>query len=161
MTLMEYLISSIHLISAIMAMLVSAVVLIIPKGTPIHKRIGYVFAVALLTVNISAAFMYNLTGSLNFLHAFILISLLSLFYGMGAAMRRKSKNWLDKHIKGMNGAALGLWAAGFAELTVRVLPGFMNAQQIIYTAIGIGVLFFFVIGFLNYYFLKKHKNYNT
>ncbi len=147
-------ISLLHISSALLALLLAAVVLIAPKGTRFHKRMGYVFAVTLLLVNGSAALMYNLTGRFNLLHVFVMISLVSLIYGMIPAIRRKPANWLRRHISGMTGAALGVWAAGLAELTIRVLPGFLNPTQIMGIAAGIGVVFFFLIGFLIGRFMK-------
>lgn len=152
-------ISYLHVITAIVALFTAATVLFAPKGTRFHQRMGYVFAVSLLLVNITAAFMYNLTGKVNFLHVFIILSFLSLSSGMWAAMRRKSKNWLTRHIAGMNGAALGVWAAGFAELTVRVLPYFLSKAQVIGVAISFGILAFFTIWLLNQRYIKQQHLY--
>ncbi|NJO93730.1 MAG: DUF2306 domain-containing protein [Hydrococcus sp. RM1_1_31] len=115
-------ISLIHIIAAVFALATAALVLWLPKGTRLHKRIGYIFVVALLLLNGSAAFIYNLTGSVNFLHIFIVVSLCSMLSGMYAAIRRSSDQWLVRHITGMNGAAIGVWAAGLAEFTVRRQP---------------------------------------
>jgi uncharacterized membrane protein len=150
----ENIISQLHVGSALLALLLAAVVLIAPKGTRCHKRLGYAFAGTLLIVNVSAGFMYNLTGRFNLLHVFVMISMGSLLYGMIPAIRRKPANWLRRHITGMTGAALGVWGAGLAELTIRVLPGFLNPSQIIGIAAGIGVVFFFLIGFLIGRFMK-------
>jgi uncharacterized membrane protein len=152
-------VSQLHLFTAVAALCTGALVLVLPKGTRIHKRIGYVFALALVLLNLSAAFMFNLTGSFNFLHGFIIISMASLVYGMWPAIRRKPANWLRRHISGMTGAALGVWAAGFAELTVRVLPGVLSPSYIIGVAIGIGVIFFFGIGYLIYRFASLQEQY--
>ncbi len=151
--------SYLHLITAIIALFTAAIVLFAPKGTRIHKRMGYVFAVSLLLVNVTAAFMYNLTETVNFLHVFIILSFFSLSSGMWAAIRRKSPNWLTRHITGMNSAALGVWAAGFAELTVRVLPAFLTQAQVIGVAIGFGVLAFFAIWLLNQRYMKQQHIY--
>ncbi len=155
------LISIIHLLTAIMALVTGAIVLLDAKGTVFHKRAGYVFAGCLLLVNVTAAGMYNLTGTFNFLHVFVLISLASLIYGILPAIRRKSGNWLSRHVRGMTGAALGVWAAGFAELAVRVLPGVVGPQHIIWLAIGVGIVFFFLIGFSIGHFLKKMERYSS
>lgn len=149
-----YIISQFHIGSALLALVLALVVLIAPKGTRFHKLMGYVFAIALLLVNGSAIFMYNLTGRFNLLHVFAVISLGSLIYGMIPAILRKQAHWLRRHISGMTGAALGVWGAGLAELTIRVLPGFLNPSQIIGIAAGIGVVFFFLIGFLIGRFMK-------
>lgn len=147
--------SMLHFCTALLALLLAAVVLMAPKGTRFHKRLGYVFAITLLIVNISAGFMYNLTGGFNVLHVFVMISMGSLLYGMIPAIRRKPENWLRRHISGMTGAALGVWAAGLAELTIRVLPGFLSPSQVIGVATGTGVVFFFLIGFVIGRFMKK------
>jgi uncharacterized membrane protein len=157
----DSLISILHLLTALVALASGAIVLLAAKGTLFHKRAGYVFAGSLLLVNATAAGMYNLTGTFNFLHVFVLVSLFSLGYGMAAAIRRKSANWLSRHVRGMTGAALGVWAAGFAELAVRVLPGVLGPKQIIGVAIGIGVVFFFLIGFLIDRFLKNTAGYSS
>lgn len=147
--------SKIHIGAACITLVLAALVLLMPKGTRFHKRTGYVFSMALLALNISAAFLFNLTGRFNFLHVFVWISLGSLMYGIVPAIRRKPAHWLRMHISGMTGAALGVWAAGFAELTIRLLPWFLTASQIIVAAIGTGVLFFFIIGFLVRRFQKS------
>ena len=144
---MNDIISSTHLISAILALATGGLVLVLKKGTSLHKSLGYLFAITLMVVNISAAFMYNLTGHFNFLHVFMLISFASLLNGLIPAIRRKSKNWYKRHVSGMTAAALGVWAAGFAELTIRLLPKLFSPTMIILIAVGMGILFFFVIGF--------------
>lgn len=157
----DNLISWIHILSSIVALATGAMVLLAAKGTVFHKRAGYVFAIGLLLVNASAMCMYNLTGTFNFLHVFVLISLLSLFYGMWPVLRRKSENWLSRHVRGMTGAVLGVWAAGFTELTVRLLPSLLAPKQIIGVAIGVGVVFFFLIGFLINRFLTNLERYSS
>lgn len=152
---LDNLISTAHLSTAIISLATGAVVLLAKKGTRLHKRMGYAFAIALFMTNLTAAGLYNLTGSFNFLHVFIVISMLSLAYGLWPVIRRKSGNWYSQHVRGMTGASLGVWAAGLAELFIRVMPGMFSPKQIIWFAIGIGVLFFFLIGFANYHFMKK------
>lgn len=151
----DHLFSMLHLCAALVALATGAVVLLAPKGTPSHKRTGYVFATALLLTNLSAACLYKLTGTFNFLHAFVVISLFSLAYGLWPVLRRQSGNWYPQHVRGMVGAALGVWAAGFTELIVRVLPGIITPQQIIGFAIGVGAGFFFLIGFAIHRFMKQ------
>ena len=153
-------ISNLHIVSASLALLTAAVVLLAPKGPVFHKLAGYIFAVAILLVNISAAFMYKLTGHFNFLHVFIFISMFSLIYGLVPAILKKPQNWLRLHISGMTGAALGVWAAGMAEFTIRVLPGFLSVRFIIATAIGMGVIFFFLIYLVINRFVNKMQQYS-
>lgn len=151
----DNLISLTHVLAASVALASGAVVLIAPKGTRFHKRAGCVFALSLLMTNGTAALLYKLTGTVNFLHMFILVSMFSFLYGMGAIWRGRSARQVARHMRGMTGAAMGVWAAGVAELTVRVLPDIASPQAIIWTAAGTGGAFFFLIGFLIYRFSQN------
>ena len=53
-------------------------------------------------------------------HFLIPVSLFFLFYGWIPMLRKKKKsNFINKHIIGMIGASLGLWAAGATEYYFR------------------------------------------
>jgi uncharacterized membrane protein len=108
----------IHLISALIAMLTGAVVLLRPKGTTWHKRIGYVYVGSMLILNLSAFGIYHLTGSFGIFHGLALVSLGSLIGGMYPAIRR-TKDWLEYHYEFMGWSVIGLYAAFFAETSVR------------------------------------------
>lgn len=146
-------IALLHVAAAILALTTSALVLGRPKGTRLHRRVGYLFFAAMVAVNATAALLYNLTGQVNLLHGFIVLSLLSLLKGMLAVWRRQP-GWFQQHRQGMIAAAIGVWAAGAAELTIRVLPQVFGPRQIIAIAVGIGVLAFFLIGWLNYRYAR-------
>lgn len=160
-TLMETLISYTHITASIVGLITSTIVLLAAKGTDFHRKTGYVFAIAMLIINISALMMYKLTGKFNFLHIFAIISLASLVRGMIPAIRRSSKNWLRTHITGMVGAALGVWAAGIAELITRVLRHHLTPTLTITLAVAVGVVFFFLILYLNIKYIKKMDSYRT
>ncbi len=108
----------IHLISALIAMLTGAVVLLRPKGTTWHKRIGYVYVGSMIILNLSAFGIYHLTGSFGIFHGLALVSLGSLIGGMYPAIRR-TKDWLEYHYEFMGWSVIGLYAAFFAETSVR------------------------------------------
>ncbi|MFN3849020.1 MAG: DUF2306 domain-containing protein [Spirosomataceae bacterium] len=158
---MKTLIAYTHIIASVMGLITSTIVLVAAKGTQFHRKMGYVFAVVMLIINISALMIYQLTGKFNFLHIFAIISLASLIRGMLPAMRRNSANWLRVHITGMTAAALGVWAAGVAELITRVLRHHLTPTLTIAFAVGVGVVFFFLILYLNIKYIKKLDSYRT
>ena len=57
-----------HLIFSVIAMLAGSLVLGLTKGTKTHKRIGYVYSVAMLVVLVTAFTMYNLFGTWGIFH---------------------------------------------------------------------------------------------
>ncbi|MEE9430179.1 MAG: DUF2306 domain-containing protein [Melioribacteraceae bacterium] len=126
----------IHFVSSIIGLVTGAYILLARKGTNIHKKIGYVFSVSLLLVNISALFIYDFNdGSISVFHYLIPVSLIFLIYGIYPMFgkKRNSKS-LNKHIIGMNGAALGLWAAGASEYFIRELSsGLTQNESILYS----------------------------
>ena len=85
----------IHLFFAIIAMVTGLVVIFQTKGTLLHKRIGYVYVLNMLALNISSFFISNFNG-FSIFHFFAIVSLVTIFGGMYPALKR-SKNWIYKH----------------------------------------------------------------
>lgn len=109
---------SVHLIAALIAMLTGAIVLLRPKGTRWHKRIGYVYIASMMVLNATALSIYHLSGSFVIFHFFAFVSLGSIVGGMYPAIRRTS-GWLEYHYEFMGWSVIGLYAAFFAETSVR------------------------------------------
>jgi len=111
----------IHFVASIIALATSLFVIFAKKGTKIHKQIGVVFSIALVLVNLSALFIYDFNnGSIGPFHYLIPVSIFFLLYGwLPMLKKKKSPQYMNKHIIGMIGAALGLWAAGATEYYVR------------------------------------------
>ncbi len=108
----------VHTISAILAMLTGAIVILNTKGTGLHKKIGYAYVVFMLILNITAFAIYNF-GSFNLFHGFAILSLASIIAGMLPAIRRTDANWLEKHFTYMSWSVVGLYCAFWAEVGVR------------------------------------------
>ena len=146
----------IHVISSVIGLITGALILLTKKGTRIHKKTGYVFAVSLLLVNISALFIYDFNdGRISVFHYLIPVSLLFLVYGMYPMLVKSGrKTRLNRHIIGMNGAALGLWAAGATEYFVRELSFGLNKTQLILYSFLISVPFAVLITFSITYNLR-------
>ena len=67
-----------HLYSALFALLAGPALFLLRKGTQIHRLIGYGYALALLTLNLTALLIYDLTGGPNLFHGAAVASLATL-----------------------------------------------------------------------------------
>lgn len=137
----------VHFISATLGMISGAYLLLAKKGTRIHTRIGYIFVTSLLLTNLSALFIYDFNnGRISVFHFLIPVSVFFLTYGMIPMIRkpRKAKS-LNKHIIGMSGAAMGLWAAGATEYFVRELAYGMSKGELITYSFLISIPFAILI----------------
>ena len=114
-----------HFVSALIALVLGPIVLFRAKGSAFHRSAGYVFVLAMLTVNITALTLYELSGRPNLFHFFAILSLTSLlpgFWALQRAVRLKSDKLLALHAKLMMWSYFGLAAAGVAQIGMRILP---------------------------------------
>ena len=111
----------IHLIASILALIFGTLVLVLTKGTKIHKQIGYAYFVSMLGVVITAFMIYRLFGRFGIFHITAIISSISLLGGMIPVILRKPVNsWLRLHYSFMFWSVIGLYAAFVAETLVRI-----------------------------------------
>ena len=150
----------IHVITSIIGLLSGAYILVTKKGTAIHKIIGYVFTISLLIVNISALFIYDFNnGKASVFHYLIIVSLFFLLFGILPMLKkRRTQRRINNHIIGMNGAAIGLWAAGATEYFVRELADGLSKNELILYSFLISVPFAILITISITYNLKKTNN---
>jgi len=106
-----------HFITAVLALVTGTVVVLNVKGTLFHKRVGYVYVIAMLTLNLSSFFIINF-GGFSLFHFFAIVSLLTVLGGMRAAWKRH-KNWLAAHYYFMSWSVVGLYAALWSEIGTR------------------------------------------
>ena len=79
----------IHFVCSVIGMLSGMFVLLNTKGTALHRKIGYVFAAALVGVNLSALMIYDFNdGSVSVFHFLIPVSLFFLGFGIIPMMGR-------------------------------------------------------------------------
>jgi len=148
----------IHVVFSIIGLITGGYILLARKGTGKHKKIGYVFSIALLIVNISALFIYDFNdGKISVFHFLIPVSLFFMIYGMyPMIIKSRKKNKLVRHIIGMNGAAIGLWAAGATEYFVRELSSGLNKNELILYSTLISIPFAILITISITYNIKKY-----
>jgi uncharacterized membrane protein len=113
--------SGFHIGSAISALILGLGVVLVRKGTRLHKKLGYAYFFNMLGLNISALLIYQLTGHFGPFHSAALASLLTLTAGfVPAYLRLPRGRWLDLHYEFMNWSYVGLIAAGASEAATRI-----------------------------------------
>jgi len=148
-----------HLIVSVIAMVTGSLVLGMRKGTNTHKRIGYVYSVAMLLVLITAFTMYNLFGKWGIFHWTAVISSLTLVCGLVPIFTKKpKKSYISLHFSFMYWSVIGLYGAFMSELFVRlpkivIESGIPNSM--FYNMMGIAVALTMGIGA---YFFVKNKS---
>jgi len=111
----------IHLIASMISLICGTLVLVLPKGTRIHKSSGYIYFIFMLLVNVTAFGLYHLYGRFGPFHIAALVSLATLLAGMIPVLLR-TKSWLNYHLSFMYYSVMGLYAAFASEVIVRI-PG--------------------------------------
>ena len=108
-----------HTLVAILAMIFGAIVLLYPKGTKRHKRLGYGYVISMSLMIASSFAIYNF-GGFSLFHAFSVVSIITLVAGIYPAIRR-SEGWYRKHYYFMSWSVVGLYCAFWAEVGTRLL----------------------------------------
>src|SRR5262245_26164871 len=86
-----------HFIGSMVALAVGALVVVRPKGTPIHKLRGRIYVVALLVTSITALLFR--TGVLFFAHWFAVAALIAIAAGITAAhFKIPPAGWIHLHL---------------------------------------------------------------
>jgi uncharacterized membrane protein len=112
------LVIQLHIISATSALVLGAFVLFRRKGTPVHKKLGWLWCALMLVTAGSAIFIneIQLVGPFSPIHLFSLLTFYGLVQGIRAIRRRDVK----AHRAAMQGLYfLALMLAG----TFTLLPG--------------------------------------
>lgn len=136
-----------HLLFSIISMITGLIVILNTKGTKFHKKVGNVYVVNMLLLNISSFFISNFNG-FSIFHFFAIVSLITILAGMYPVLKR-SKNWLQKHYYFMAWSVVGLYCAFWSEVGTR----FVKNIQDFWWAVAIAT---FLTAFLGNYFIKKN-----
>ena len=129
-----------HFLTAIISLITGTIVLLNTKGTLFHKRVGYVYVIAMLTLNLSSFFILNF-GGFSLFHFFAIISLLTVLGGIRAAWKR-DENWLTAHYYFMSWSVVGLYAALWSEIGTRFTTNMKDFWWVValatFLTVGIG-----------------------
>lgn len=110
-----------HFATALLALASGAWVLLRRKGGTAHRRAGWVYAASMIALNLSALFIYRLTGRFGPFHAAAFVSLAGVIAGVVAARRRRTdRHWFARHYFFMSWSYVGLWAAAVSETATRL-----------------------------------------
>lgn len=111
----------IHTTFGIIALLAGTAVVLLRKGTRWHRTLGHVYLTSMISLNVTALFIYRLFGHFGPFHWLALNSLLTLIAGMVPVFTRRP-GWLERHAIFINISFIGLVAAMASEITSRI-PG--------------------------------------
>lgn len=135
-----------HVVTASIAVLCACIILFSKKGTVFHKRVGYTYVICILILNISSfGVMEFFKGKPGPFHMGAIVSLIFTTLGIIPVMRKKGKNYLQRHYVYISGSLIGLFAAFFVEAVFR---SFHSALLIIVSTIGISAIVAIVGGIL-------------
>ena len=112
-------VAAVHIASALLALGSGAVVLLMRKGTKRHRSVGRLYVASMLATNITALFIYHLSGRFGPFHAAALVSLATVVPAFLAAVRRRP-GWLGRHYFLMTFSYVGLLAAAVSEIATRL-----------------------------------------
>ncbi|MFN8060968.1 MAG: DUF2306 domain-containing protein [Vicinamibacterales bacterium] len=133
-----------HLSAATLALVAGALVAWVPKGTPTHAKLGWVYVGAMVGVNASALAIYRAFGTFGPFHIAAIASVVTLVAGTGPLFGRRVPGWVRPHARWMSGSYVGLLAAAASEAFVR-LPatpfwGAVVAGSTLVSAVGVYVI---------------------
>jgi uncharacterized membrane protein len=111
-----------HVAAAILAIALAPFQVILPKGTPPHRIIGWTFAVSMIVVCLSAFLILDnpvppRVFGLSWLHLLAIFTLFMIFRGISAARR----GHVQKHRRAMLGLVFG--ALLFPAIFAFAVPG--------------------------------------
>ncbi|MBN8818909.1 MAG: DUF2306 domain-containing protein [Sphingomonas sp.] len=107
-----------HLGTVIPALLIGAAILLLRKGTALHKLLGRLWVLLMMVTAIGSFWLRGSSGNLSLLHLFSIITIVSVPLGLWQIARGNVR----KHQRAMLGTYLGLLGAGvFAFLPGRLL----------------------------------------
>lgn len=133
---------AIHLIFSLFALALGTAVLLMNKGTRAHKRVGYLYVIAMLGVNATALMIYRLFGGFGLFHWMAVLSLLTIICGILPMWLQKPRSYVSLHFNFMYWSVIGLYGAFVSETFVRIPEvviesGLPNAM--FFRMMGIGV----------------------
>ncbi len=144
----------VHLAACLVAIAVAMIILARAKGTPVHKRRGRVYVVAILVASGTALGIYRL-GIFFFAHWFAIASLATTAIAFAAArFKFPRRGWVHVHLTFMLISVCILLGGGVNEVFLRVtalhsLVPNLNSPIVGATHLALQLLFAALIGYYN------------
>ena len=125
----------VHATIGMAAILLGLPVLLLRKGTTLHRRVGLLYVVSMVLLNATALSIYDLFGRFGVFHWLAIVSLATVSMGVVHVwFRWPARSWMEQHAHAMSWSYAGLIAAFFAEIGARV-PGVGFATGVIVPSI--------------------------
>ncbi len=139
-----------HLISGTIALVLGGLVIILKKGTQIHKQIGYCYVASMVVLILTSFGIYHLFGKFGPFHYLSFVSTFTLVAGMLPMFKTiKTGKDYETHFKRMYWSVAGLYAAFAAESFVRI-PKFGT----FWTAVAWSFVLIFVLCFVAFIIMR-------
>jgi uncharacterized membrane protein len=145
----------VHLAASLIALTAGAVVLVRPKGTPVHRLRGRIYVLALVVTSVTALGIYR-GGVFFFPHWFGVASLVVIAIGFAAAhFKWPRTGWMHLHLTCMVASYYMLIGGGVNEVFVRLdalrrlVPNFYESRLVGMTHFAVIVLFAVLIAYFN------------
>jgi uncharacterized membrane protein len=98
----------IHVGTVVPALFLGAPILLMKKGTTLHKALGRIWASLMMITSISSFWLTGLTGGIGPIHIFSVVTLISIPWAVYCAR----KGDFIRHQRAMTGPYIGLFIAG-------------------------------------------------
>ena len=130
----------VHTAFGLAALMFGLSMLSLEKGTPTHRRVGRAYFASMFLLNATGLSIYNLSGRFGPFHVAALISLATVLAGfVPVFLRRPRTSWMELHATFMCWSYVGLIAAFFSEIAVRV-PGLRFGPAVIVATVVVVAL---------------------
>ena len=127
----------VHATIGVAALLLGLPVLLLRKGTAVHRRLGLLYVLSMVLLNVTALSIYDLFGRFGIFHWLAILSLATVSAGvLHVWLRWPARSWMELHAQLMSWSYAGLVAAFFAEIGARV-PGVGFATGVIVPTIAV------------------------
>ena len=147
-----------HVITSFLALIIGAMVLFQPKGTPKHKRLGIYYFWLMIVANVTCLFIMKAFGKWFFPHWLGIAALAVLIPGYLFGKYRWGKHWLKVHIISIVLSYYLLVGGAVNEAflhTPPLRPYIIGGSPVVGMVHGVVQLFF--IGLLVFYLRKYRK----
>ena len=152
----------VHLVASLVALAAGILVLLRPKGTPVHKRRGRIYVLTLLVTSVTALGIYR-RSVFFFPHWLAIAALIVMTVGVLAAhFQIPQKAWLHLHLTCLLTSLYILVGGGVNEVFLRVdvlhrLAPTLNSPAVGLTHLMVLMFFLTLIGYFNAIALRRSR----